>query len=581
LGFALAIAIMVAIAILSIVKLRDFAAEARWVEHTHDVIRALVQLRTSLTDAEAGERGYVITGTERFLDSFREAHLSVEAALASLDALVADNPVQEERLAELRLRVRDELDYFGNVVHMAQQGDREGARRAIASGRGIDKMSAVRARIGEMLEVEEDLLQRRSAKAEQGAATTRTVVVAGAILSLALLALAYIALRHEILRRAASEAAAHDSSVFLDRMFEAVPHILYVKTVGEFRYLRINRAHEAMFEIPREQVIGRRDDELFAPEQAAGIAAEDQATLAGSGVNEYDVDQLVSAKHGVRTLHKKKVIITDSRGEPMYLLGVAEDVTEHKAAQREIARLNVALERRARELEITNKELESFTYSVSHDLRAPLRAINGFALMLGEDYEDKLDDEGRRLLGVIRSNAQRMGALIDDLLAFSRIGRATLNRVDVDMNALVATVLREISEPADVDMPTCDVGPLPAASGDPALLKQVWTNLVSNAVKYSSKNQAPRVQVAGERIDGECVYRVVDNGAGFDMRYADKLFGVFQRLHRAEEFPGTGVGLAIVQRIVVRHGGRVWAEGKVNEGATFGFALPDEESVHG
>ena len=228
------------------------------------------------------------------------------------------------------------------------------------------------------------------------------------------------------------------------------------------------------------------------------------------------------------------------------------------------------LERTA-ELEAVNKELSSFSYSVSHDLRTPLRAVDGYARMLEEDYAARLDDEGRRLLAVIRGSAGRMGDLIDDLLSFSRLGRQPLTRQSVDSAALVREVVDELREGHRAKI---DIASLEQAQGDRALLKQVWVNLVGNALKYSSTRDAPRVEI-GSQVEGEeNIYWVRDNGAGFDMRYVAKLFGVFQRLHSNEEFAGTGVGLAIVQRVVARHGGRVWAEGKPGEGACFFFSLP-------
>lgn len=226
-------------------------------------------------------------------------------------------------------------------------------------------------------------------------------------------------------------------------------------------------------------------------------------------------------------------------------------------------------------LETSNKELESFSYSVSHDLRAPLRAIDGYANILEEDYGDRLDAEGVRYLSVIRSNTKRMSTLIDELLAFSRLARQAIIADELDMNQLV----QEVIESAYQDHPEyrtqkIAVNALPSAQADRGLLRQVWTNLISNALKYSSKAPAPFIEISGCEDGAEVRYAIRDNGAGFSMDYYDKLFGVFQRLHRAEEFPGTGVGLAIVHRVVTRHGGRVWAEGRVNEGAVFSFALP-------
>jgi light-regulated signal transduction histidine kinase (bacteriophytochrome) len=236
---------------------------------------------------------------------------------------------------------------------------------------------------------------------------------------------------------------------------------------------------------------------------------------------------------------------------------------------------NAELEQRVRErtaeLEAANAELEAFCYSVSHDLRAPLRAVDGYARMLQEDYAGRLDAEAERLLGVVRGNARRMGQLIDDLLAFSRLGRQQPVAQSVDMTRMAADVVDEVRGDRAVAV---ELAALPPAKADPALLRQVWTNLIGNAVKYSAKKSDPRVVISGHVNGQENVYSVADNGAGFDMRYADKLFGVFQRLHRTDEFEGTGVGLAIVQRVVTRHGGRVWAQGKPGEGACFYFTLP-------
>jgi PAS domain S-box-containing protein len=238
------------------------------------------------------------------------------------------------------------------------------------------------------------------------------------------------------------------------------------------------------------------------------------------------------------------------------------------------------LEQRVRErtaqLEAANKELEAFSYSVSHDLRAPLRAVIGFGRILIEDHGAKLDEEGRRLVGVVQSEAQRMARLIDDLLAFSRLGRQQMGRTTVDMTALVRSVIESDAGgwTSDFQPPAFEVQPLPAASGDPAMLRQVVVNLISNAVKFSSRRESPRIEVGGWTRDGHHTYYVKDNGVGFDEKYRHKLFGVFQRLHGEAEFPGTGVGLALVQRVIHRHGGRVWAEGEPDKGATFYFSLP-------
>jgi signal transduction histidine kinase len=257
-------------------------------------------------------------------------------------------------------------------------------------------------------------------------------------------------------------------------------------------------------------------------------------------------------------------------------------VLEERAA--EISQLNAELEQRVAErteqLESANRELESFSYSVSHDLRTPLRAIDGFSRILLDDYANRLDDEGKRLLNVVRDNTIRMGQLIDDILKFSRTGRLELAFSDIDMEGLAREVYAELG-PAGGDDLQVDISQIPHALGDHAMMRQVFVNLLSNAIKFTRSKKDAKVVVGSSVGESEIVYYVKDNGAGFDMQYADKLFGVFQRLHGVTEFEGTGIGLAIVKRIITRHGGRVWAEGKVNEGATIYFSLPTKETGHG
>lgn len=265
-----------------------------------------------------------------------------------------------------------------------------------------------------------------------------------------------------------------------------------------------------------------------------------------------------------------------------YLL--RKEVEQRRAAQEALAESERHFRLVAEAEKAANKELESFSYTVSHDLRSPLRAINGFSRILNEDHGDKLDEEGRRLLKVIRDNSNRMGMLIDDLLAFSRLGRKAVVMAQIDMTAMARDVSADLQNEMKDRPVQIAIHPLPLALGDPVLIRQVWINLLANAIKFTSHAASAHIEVGagGESVgDGEqqekatSVYYVKDNGAGFDMRYYDKLFGIFHRLHRDDEFPGTGVGLAIVQRVVMRHGGRVWAEGKVNQGATFYFELPN------
>jgi PAS domain S-box-containing protein len=292
----------------------------------------------------------------------------------------------------------------------------------------------------------------------------------------------------------------------------------------------------------------------------------------------FDMEFPLRGADGVfRTFLTRMQPVRDSAGQVIRWFGTNTDITELKQSQEVIRRINEELEGRVRErtaqLEAVNKELEAFSYSVAHDLRAPLRAVDGYTRILIEEYESRLDAEGKRICSVISESAKDMGKLIDDLLAFSRVGRAVMSSSVINMETMARSIFFELTNPESRERIDFRVGPLPSATGDTSLIRQVWMNLLSNAVKFSSKKELAIIEVSAERSADEIVYSIRDNGAGFDMQYMDKLFGVFQRLHSTKEFEGTGVGLAIVHRIILRHGGRIWAEGETGKGATFHFTF--------
>lgn len=270
--------------------------------------------------------------------------------------------------------------------------------------------------------------------------------------------------------------------------------------------------------------------------------------------------------------------VKDDKENVIGLCIAASDTTRYRAAQAEIKSMNDSLEKKVKErtseLEIANKELEAFTYSVSHDLMAPLRIIDGFSQVLLDDYRNKLDEDGFQTLQVIKRNATRMGELVNDLLNLARLGRANLVKRNLDMTDLVTAVIDEMRFSTNKLAAKIKLQELKPADCDHTLIKQVWSNLLSNAIKYSKNNPNPQIEIGSIDKSGQIVYYIKDNGVGFDPQYSGKLFGVFQRLHKATDFPGTGVGLAIVYRIITRHGGKVWADAKVNEGAVFYFTLP-------
>jgi PAS domain S-box-containing protein len=549
------------------------------VAHTYHVLDLLEKTSAALNDATAIVWAYVITGDEALIRR-RDAALSqLESAVQDLKQLVADNSEQLERITLLEGLLAERRESLNLALLARQTSGFAAAQTATADSAQPAQSDAIVLALAQMETVEQTQLARREHDNRRSATT---LFVWAGLLVVVVVAIVFgglMRLRREVRQRRRLHEEVEENRRFLDSVIEHIPHMVFVKEAAGLRFVRLNRAGEQLLGIPREELLGHSVGELFSAEQAAESVAEDRSTLAEAGVLDIPAEQLQTRHKGLRTLHTIKIVIPDNLGKPAYLLGISEDITEDIERERQIVELNESLTRRTDELEVSNKELESFSYSISHDLRAPLRAVDSFALMLEEDYGSQLDGEARRFIHVIRSGAQKMAQLIDDLLAFSRVGRFSLQTETIDMTAMAHAATAEILASHIESKPDVLIHTLPVARGDSLVVRQVWINLMSNAVKYSAKRRDASIVVSGERAGTDAIFHVCDNGAGFDMRYYDKLFGVFQRLHSADEFSGTGVGLAIVQRIVSRHGGRVWAEGKPGEGACFHFCLPAGEAA--
>lgn len=350
-------------------------------------------------------------------------------------------------------------------------------------------------------------------------------------------------------------------NLFLDAAFESLPLMVFVKEAKKLSFVRVNRQCEKITGMTRAQFIGKNDFDYFPPEQARFFQEKDRATLASGELTDI-VEEPIETAHGRRWLHTRKVPLSDKDGTPLFLLGISEDITDRK---REAEELRAAKEA----AEATSRELEAFSYSVSHDLRAPLRAIDGFSAAVLEDHGAQLDEEGRACVRRVRTAAQRMGELIDDLLELSQVSRQELNRERISLSGLARVILGDLQKRDPERQVTVTIEPDLAADCDARLLRVALENLFGNAWKFTSKK--PSANIAFGRQGG--AFFVKDDGAGFEMDYANKLFGAFQRLHGKQDFEGTGIGLATVQRIVHRHGGRIWAESEPGKGATFHFTL--------
>ncbi|HUN55020.1 MAG TPA: ATP-binding protein [Smithella sp.] len=386
---------------------------------------------------------------------------------------------------------------------------------------------------------------------------------------------ANVHLKNEIAERRETEQALRESEKRFFLLFEKAAFAIALSLPPDGALINVNDEWVRMFGYSREEAIGKSAGMLnIIRDPEARMRVLEKLDRNGYVRNE---EMTLFTKEGNERIFSINLHYADIDGRKHFISSY-EDITERKRADKQLAEQSVALQERTAQLEEINKELESFSYSVSHDLRAPLRAIDGYSKMLLRDVQDKLDNETKQRLAALRENSQKMGQLIDDLLAFSRLGRQPVSLSVVDMQKLVGQVWDEMKSQNPERKMELEAGDLPQIQGDQTLLKQVLSNLMSNAVKFAKSRETALVRIGAMQEENEIVYHIEDNGVGFDMEYYKNLFGVFQRLHDASEYDGTGIGLSIVQRIIHKHGGRVWAESLPDRGATFYFSLPTERT---
>ena len=554
-GFGLAVAILIIAATVAYHSAVESVEDGHRVARTQEVLKELEATFLLIKEAESGHRGYVIAGDEQFLKTYESAINGVPQQIKRVRNLTADNPAQQRRLAILEPLVTALLQFRAETIKLQKTVGIEVARLGIRTRLGTRQGNEIHKVIEEMKGEERELLTQRTKQSEARAQTTIAVIIVGGVLSLLVVGAASVIVRRAlILRKQAEEERARFFTLSRDMLC----------TAGFDGYFKdLNQAWEKTLGYTKAELLAKPYIEFIHPDDRAATLAEADKVSGGNTVISFE--NRYRCKDGSYRwfLWSATPVIEDQLA-----YGAARDVTERKRADEEIKKANA-------QLEAANEELEAFSYSVSHDLRAPLRHIDGFADLLGKHASGDIDEKGHRYLRTISESAKQMGRLIDDLLVFSRMGRTEMHGTTVNLEQLVKEVVSDFRPDTEGRKIAWTIGALPEVYGDLSLLRQVMANLIGNAVKYTSLREEAKIEIGSRNgASDETVVFVRDNGAGFDMQYAHKLFGVFQRLHSANEFEGTGIGLANVQRIITRHRGRTWAEGKVDEGATFNFSLP-------
>ncbi|MBD8899816.1 ATP-binding protein [Rhodanobacter sp. DHG33] len=573
-GLVLAMVVIVALPYFATrVLARETQRADLWLNHANTVKALTYRIAYLIRDSEAASYR-ILAGDgdaaveQRALDAKNRA----PALLEQLRALTRDNPDQQTRIGALESVVNGSVTLMDQALARLHKGDTGGARQSLRDTGDLFHMHML---IDSIAQTEDNLLAERTRAVEQQASRSQFLLGLIALAQLLLLIVVVITSERQIGKRQLAETREGRAVLRSQMIVQAVrePIALFDE---QLRSLLINAAFGELYglEPKHQRALSLPHIGNGAWSDGALLQRLNDVLLRGRELWDYDVVQHTPDgvdRHVV--VNARRIQQEDSDAQA--LLITVSDVTARALAEQKVNELNHQLEGKVAQVTDVNRELEAFSYSVSHDLRAPLRHIAGFARKLRQHLGEQMDDTGGHYLDVIGSSAQRMAQLIDDLLVFSRLGRGALRLQPVDMQSLVEEARALCMSDAPERRISWSIAPLPIVVGDENMLRTVWQNLIGNAVKYTGHHEVAHIAVDVQRgSNGDYEFIVSDDGAGFDMQYADKLFGVFQRLHRADDFPGNGIGLANVRRILSRHGGRVWAEAEPERGARFHFSLP-------
>lgn len=541
---------------------------AFWVAHTQEVLFRSEKLFTVITDTETSLRAYLLTGMPYFSQHFKEAKIVLPSSFNTIVELTADNAIQQATLTNMLKLVTARVLFADSAIAVKIHDGTKVELKTVIENKGDRYIDTIRHFVNQIQDREAGLLKTRKNTSNNEA---KIELITFSAIILLLLGLLIILFKKEA--QLASNTERKISEAMFSALLESAPDVMII--VNETgKVILANYQTEVLFNYTKNELIGKQV-EVLIPE---AFIYEYVQSLRKSAKTVVTNIELAAIRKNAGFFPVEVNFSPIQIDKQVLVIASVRDITDRKKAIAEIDRLNVSLEEkvlsRTAALRAANNEMEAFTYSVSHDLRAPLRGIIGFTTILEDEYGSSLDEEARRITGIIKSNTTKMGNLIDGLLSFSRMVRQQIIKIDVAMDRLVAEAIAE-SANKNNDSIEWVISPLPNIKGDPFTLRQVWANLISNAIKYSKKNEHPKIEIGWKKEVNETIYFVKDNGVGFDMKYKGKLFKVFQRLHAATEFEGTGVGLAIVEKIISKHSGKIWADAAIGQGACFYFSLPN------
>ena len=559
-GFIVAFAILALLGVYTYRYDKESRVTTMLVAHTNEVLYHIEQLNSTALRLEKELHEFALTGDTAFNSIYKKELLTAAHHAGMLAKQLDDNAAQLSGLDSVRLLGREKVGFIKKVISAGTVS--AAARQTLIPSKENTRLSNLLAGvIARMKDREKILLEQRVQASREGESKAMNTFILLEIASAILLILGFFAINFSFRKRMLAEQSLQEASAEVRDLYNNAP-CGYHSLDENGMITEMNNTGLQWLGYARDEIVNvKYFTELLTPQSQVVFKEQFPRLKALGYVSNVEFD--VIRKNGETfPVIVNAAAMKDERGKFIRSRTTVFDITERKKAEEKV--------------KLLNSEMEAFTYSVSHDLRAPLRSIDGYARILKEDFGPGMDKEANRIMDVIMRNARRMGKLIDDMLDFSRVGRKDISRNRIDVDVMVDSIRRELVEQEKGRDIRFDIQPLASVEADNNLLRQVWTNLISNALKYTSKNLLTEITIGSRHENGKVVYSIRDNGVGFDMKYANKLFGVFQRLHKIEEFDGTGVGLALVHRIISRHGGKIWAESEVNKGATFSFYIPSE-----